>query len=463
MKKFILIFFIVAIYGCDDYLEIEEKGKIVPETIEDLNLLMADYNKFIRSTVNVFFVNDEVKLYEDEVSRIFWGPEPLLNGYQWKDFIYDNPEANDADWNSLYAQIYICNVVLDKIDAAVGEDFELRNKTKGEALAQRAYAYFMLVNIYGKHYNIATSSTDLGVPLYTDSDINNLKARATVEQVYQLIENDLQEAISLLPATQEYPYHPSQGGVHGLLAKMYLYQGKWQESLYHVEEALAINSFLYDYNDYDFIPGAPKFAGLMGFPRQTFQHKEVLWTKKADHPFVYGVAVYMTDEHLSLYDEGDRRLYFRNIDAYYFGPNQHGPVIYSKENYYKAGVYTPELYLIRAECNARLNQPDLAISDLNMLRAKRINTDSFTPYNTGVSNEQALDLVLKERRVELFLEAWRWFDLKRLNLEEGRKVTLNREFNGKTFQLTPESNNYILAIPKKVINLNPLVEQNPRD
>lgn len=370
---------------------------------------------------------------------------------------------NDADWNNFYAQIYISNVVLDKIEEASGTNEDLRKMTKGEALAQRAYAYFMLVNIYGKHYNSATSLTDLGVPLYLDSDINKLKGRATVEEVYNQIESDLLEALPLLPETQEFPYHPSQGAVHGLLAKLYLYKGAWEESLYHVEEALSINSFLYDYNDYDFIPGAPKFAGLLGFPRQTFEHKETLWTKKADHPFVYGVAVYMSDEHLSLYEPGDRRLYFTNIDAYFFGPNQHGPVIFSKENYYKAGVHTPELYLIRAECNSRLNQPELAIADLNTLRGKRFNSDAFVPYEDVMTGEQTLDLVLKERRVELFLEPWRWFDLKRLNLEPNRQVTLSRTFNGETYELTPTSNNYIFAIPKRVINLNPLVEQNPRN
>lgn len=71
MKKIFLLLIVIAFYGCNDYLDIEEKGKVIPESVEDLNLLMADYTKFIRSTVNVFFTNDEIKLYEDEVSRIF--------------------------------------------------------------------------------------------------------------------------------------------------------------------------------------------------------------------------------------------------------------------------------------------------------------------------------------------------------------------------------------------------------
>lgn len=173
---------------------------------------MADYTKFIRSTVNVFFTNDEIKLYEDEVSRIFWGPEPLVNGYRWKDFIYDNPDMNDADWNNFYAQIYISNVVLDKIEEASGTNEDLRKMTKGEALAQRAYAYFMLVNIYGKHYNSATSLTDLGVPLYLDSDINKLKGRATVEEVYNQIESRFTRGTSVITRNSRVPLSSFSGG-----------------------------------------------------------------------------------------------------------------------------------------------------------------------------------------------------------------------------------------------------------
>lgn len=47
MKKIFLLLIVIAFYGCNDYLDIEEKGKVIPESVEDLNLLMADYTKFI--------------------------------------------------------------------------------------------------------------------------------------------------------------------------------------------------------------------------------------------------------------------------------------------------------------------------------------------------------------------------------------------------------------------------------
>ena len=73
-----------------------------------------------------------------------------------------------------------------------------RNDVKGQALVHRAMNYFLLVNLYGKQYDAATASTDLGVPLVLEADINKQYPRATVAQVYERMLQDLNDAISLL-------------------------------------------------------------------------------------------------------------------------------------------------------------------------------------------------------------------------------------------------------------------------
>ena len=151
------------------------------------------------------------------------------------------------------------------------------------------------------------------------------------------------------------------------------------------------------------------------------------------------------------------------IESPPFGANLHGNAIWPKERFFKCGVTTPDLYLVRAECNARLSEPGKAIDDLNLLREKRFNAGKFVALNRNQSDLDALKLVLRERRLELFSECWRWFDLKRLNLDPRFKQNISRDWGGETITLTPESKNYLLAIPKKVMGLNPLLEQNPRD
>jgi tetratricopeptide (TPR) repeat protein len=465
MKKIFILTITLATLlftGCEDYMDITPKGKVIPQTVAHFNELMSNRSMFLLGPANMFQLSDDIMMYDDELNRLFTRVIETENTYLFKDHIYLSVDMSDPDWEGLYKQIYVSNVVLDNIDNAEGNDEDLRIRIKGEALAQRAQAFFWLVNLYAKHYDSNTSKTDLGVPMPVKADVNAVLTRATVQEVYTLIETDLLEAEKVLPTNPEYNYRPSKQGVQGLLAKMYLFMGKFAKALEYADKSLSEYSFLYDYKTYDFHPFMPKFMGPDQWPRMAKDDLEAVWGRVSGGFMPYTVAVYMSDELKSLYDEGDRRYYFSVQDMSMFGPNMHGPSILPLALRHRSGIHTAELYLIRAECNARLENATAAINDLNTLREKRFNEGAFVPYETDKTNEEALDLVLKERRVELFLDGQRLFDLKRLNKEPQFAKTITRTFKGQTYTIEPDDENYVLAIPKKVINLNPKMEQNPR-
>uniref|UniRef100_UPI0032170868 RagB/SusD family nutrient uptake outer membrane protein n=1 Tax=uncultured Draconibacterium sp. TaxID=1573823 RepID=UPI0032170868 len=465
MRNIIILIFTLAALafaGCNDYMEITPKGKVIPQSIEHYYELLSNSGVFQNGPANMFHASDDIVMYDDEMNRLFTRIVETENTYLFKDHIYINIDMPDMDWDNLYKQIYICNVVLDNIDNAPGENESLRSTVKGEALAQRAQAFFWLVNLYAKHYDSNTSTTDPGVPMPVKADVNATLERSTVKELYTLIENDLLEAENLLSTDLSYNYRPSQQGVHGLLAKMYLFMGKFEEALEYADKSLAEYSFLYDYKEYDFHPYMPKFMGPFMWPRLVKDDKEAVWGRTAAGFMPYTVAVYMSEDLKSLYSEGDRRFYFSVQEMSMFGPNNHGPSILPLALRHRSGIHTAELYLIRAECNARLDNPIAAINDLNTLRETRINADTFVPYETSLSSDEALELVLNERRVELFLDGQRLFDLKRLNKDPRFAKTISRTFNGQTYTIEPDDENYVLAIPKKVRNLNPNIEQNPR-
>jgi starch-binding outer membrane protein, SusD/RagB family len=75
-----------------------------------------------------------------------------------------------------------------------------------------------------------------------------------------------------------------------------------------------------------------------------------------------------------------------------------------------------EQYLIRAEAEAALGNKQESLADLDSIRA-RAAVPALSPSQGSISDQDLQDLIMHERRVELFAE-WghRWFDLKRWDL-----------------------------------------------
>lgn len=115
------------------------------------------------------------------------------------------------------------------------------------------------------------------------------------------------------------------------------------------------------------------------------------------------------------------------------------------------GLAVDELLLIRAEGFAREGDVPGALADLNtLLQARWDENTMFVPL-TASTAAQALDLILVERKKELLLRGLRWTDLRRLNQEPGREVTLNRTVAGTAYTLEPNSYKYTYPIPNDII------------
>jgi hypothetical protein len=101
------------------------------------------------------------------------------------------------------------------------------------------------------------------------------------------------------------------------------------------------------------------------------------------------------------------------------------------------------------------------MNDLNILLLNRWKAGSFEPF-TASTIEEALDKILAERRKELPFNAnLRWQDLRRLNKDPNRAITLKRELDGRTYILPPNDNRYVFPIPPDEIKLSG-IEQNDR-
>ena len=147
-----------------------------------------------------------------------------------------------AEWGTLYEGITRCNLVLAYVPA-INMDTSLRSRILGEARFLRAWYYFTLINIFGDVPIVLT-------PL-TPSQLQIAQSPAVV--IYEsVIEPDLKTAMTILPAVYNGSNsttnatnigRATSGAATALLAKVYMYQQKWDSAMVAAQQV--INSNLY--------------------------------------------------------------------------------------------------------------------------------------------------------------------------------------------------------------------------
>ncbi|MFN8347521.1 MAG: RagB/SusD family nutrient uptake outer membrane protein [Spirosomataceae bacterium] len=141
-----------------------------------------------------------------------------------------------------YQIIARANQVLALIDK-VDFNADSKNNLKGQALCLRAFAYFQLVQLFGKvpmHLTPVTTREEAAAPL------------ATTEQLYAQIEKDATDASKLLfnKAKQE-AGRVTSGTAKTILANLYLIQKKWPNAETIAKEVVTNDGYklMADYND----------------------------------------------------------------------------------------------------------------------------------------------------------------------------------------------------------------------
>jgi len=454
-----LLVLTISLTGCKKYLDIVPKGKIIPQKTNDYRLLLdqispkGSSNGFTQSFSNDVLLSDDMEV--NTFSAGFY-KATAQNVLMFAEHIYQDFES-DPDWEALYNQIYVANLVVKEVmDSEGGTDAE-KNQLLAEAKVHRAYAYLILVNLYARQYVAATAATDPGVPIRKNLDFEEKLPRASVQEVYNYILQDLNEALGKLPATPQLNlnYRPVEASCHALLARTNLYMNNIQSALTYATSSLQLYNTLTDYNTLS--PGQ-SFPGTLA-ELTGLQNREVLLLKSPTSPesFFYG-----SDALVGLYDQqNDLRFKAKFASDAAFGLN-FGFISTGWSGKTPAkGLSTAEMLLTRAECYARTEKVNEAMTDLNTLRKSRFKTGSSTLL-TATSPAQALLLVKQERRRELAFSGIRWFDIKRYNIIDNDNISVTHFINGTSYTLPPNSLRSVLPIGRKYIDLNPEIIQNPR-
>ncbi|MCD0488359.1 RagB/SusD family nutrient uptake outer membrane protein [Pedobacter sp. MC2016-14] len=379
------------------------------------------------------------------------------NVVTWSEKYYGALE-DDTDWSNIYKGIFIYNTVVNGVMSSSGTEQE-KQAALSSALVHRAFAYFTLVNLYGKQYDATTASIDPGVPLVLQPKFTTDLTRASVQKVYDQVKADLTAALPGLPDLPDFNSNPSKASAYAILAKVFLNTREFTEAERYADLSLGLKNTLLDLNIYK-----STNVPVVILPARVANPEELLI--KRGNLFVNAFPISPDAE--SMYDKINdiRYTLFTAPGASVVATTFVVSRAYTRAKINNDGTFVgpsvPEVTLIKAECEARAGNTSTALDILNAFRKKRYN--NAVPYVdlTAANSNAALHLVIDERKREFLGRGFRWFDQRRLSKDAGFVPTITREFKGVTYTLAPGSNRYVYPIADKYITQNPEITQNPR-
>lgn len=470
--------------SCDDFLNVKPKGTTIPEMYEDYARLLNSPSLGDALYTHPLYLTDDLLLSNkgEGNSRFeFRGlKDAERNLFTFQHGAVFTPGNNDALWEGAYKRIFTYNAIINNVMSAIDATDIAKAQLKAEAMVGRAYEYLNLVNCYAKHYDKSTAATDYGVPLVLSEEVGSQATykRNTVAEVYAQIESDLSLAAPLLPETVANTFHPSQSIVYSFLSRMYLYMGEYSKALTNANEALKVNKTLIDYTQYKNIDGVQWGRIVLAsnpssiFPDQS-KSPENIYTRIFRNSNNMFWALCASKDLLDTFAEDlsdgteDMRLKLFFCDGKMDGGGgfQYFPgfMMYAAYVNVCCGFSTPEIYLIAAECEARVGTVANALSHLNTLRDMRVSNNVHYTNSPELSKAEVLKMTIDERRREFaFNGITRLIDLKRLNREAWFAKTIVHSADGETWELPANDPRYILPIPSTVLEYNPSIPQYER-
>ena len=193
-KNLICLIVLAIVAGCNDYLGETPDNRVEIDTPAKAAQLLTNAYTSAAYTFTEW-MSDNVTYTIGTFKRPEYDQQ-----YEWAEEVTSVDQDTPANfWNYTYNAIAHANEVLAIIDQLEGEKSE-KDAVKGEAYLARAYGHFMLVNLFAKHYNPQTASQDLGIPYVLEPETEFIKqyTRNTVEEVYDYIEDDIEEGLDLV-------------------------------------------------------------------------------------------------------------------------------------------------------------------------------------------------------------------------------------------------------------------------
>lgn len=486
MKKYIQLLgagcLVVAMSACsEDFLEKEPNGYITPgqlaeNAVWNPNIMLGQAAGIPATT----FVqgsggtenHDDFGQKSVDISTDLMSGDMVMSGETYGWFSSDSRLLNNTKnrqraysfWRYYYRIIKAANLIFDTVggDDKMPEEGTENRLYFGQAKAMRAYAYFYLVNLYAKPYDVAKA--DKALPIYRTQLTAETVGLSTVEDVYELVISDLKDAIVALTGTERTSKDaPDAATAKGLLAYAYLQTCQYENAAEIATEVIESGEYPMMTADEILESGfrsvdIPSFMWAINLTKDNSPALPTFWGHVDYFTYSYCAAGDYKMIPDNLYAQipatDSRKQWFRTSNPlmpwgkfYDAARKAMGDRLWENDEVY---MRVEEMYLIAAEANARAtNLPD-AKAVLKSLLSQR---DEVTAETIdGMDAEQLLETIYFNWRLEMWGEGRGLMTMKRF------KKTVTRGSNDFAYPGTAisyDDSRLYFEIPENEITNNP--------
>jgi hypothetical protein len=335
-------------------------------------------------------------------------------------------------WQDCYYSINMANTILEAMPNISMSDADY-NRIRGECLFVRSILYFEMVRFLGN----SLVDPALGVPLVTaPTGIDGKPARATVEEVYTQIFQDLDEAAQILPESSAHLV--TKLTAKALLSRVYFYHGDYQQCVDVSNDV--INSGKFQLTDsimdnfHSVVTSEIIFAILSTQTNTTSGMLMGYYRLESNGKFSPSPGVLKVFTFTGGLQDQRYRDFFKVSNTKYF-------VTLFDDRYMNIPVIRlAEIFLNRGEAFYNLGDQASALRDLNMVRKRAGITDTLQVNAT---------LFYYERSKELAFQGDNFFNQKRLQKE---KIS--------DYELPWNSERLLYLVPQRELDVNENLVQN---
>lgn len=430
----------------------------------------------------------------DEVAQGQSSADDLTRAYRY------NHINTSGHCTNFWSQAYKVIAAANKIIAYVPNDAETQlRQLKGENLYLRAMMHFNLVRVFGRPYT-QNGGNNPGVPLLLDHLTEEQQltiSRSSVKEIYDSVIADLILASELMSEDKACSFASKEVAL-ALLSRVYLYKGDNENAITYAN--LVINSGRYkllegsEYTGYFKSAPAGNQETIFAIHHTKVQDRGFsslgsmyFSGDAAGNPLGQGgsgwAEIYASKKFKDFVDSNPQDLRRNFITPFILNGelqfNQRlvpvTPMYYINKYSLQEGVINlsspvylrlAEMYLNRAEANAKLGNTQLALDDVNLIRQRAGLSGSqlYTPGSLGTKS--VLNVVMEERWLELAFEGHRSYDLFRNNLPMERNYPGTHSLNNTPTTninqtVLPTDDRVVFFIPQAEVDRNPNLTQNP--